>query len=1059
MRLLQRLGRPRDPVLSFRAMKYLTIACSLVLILALSLRAAPAAGSSSVEARLATQNTLFEEQFQHDLKSSPETATAYGDYRYNDRLDEASLAAIAADNAADRKFLAGIKAIPTTGFSPQDALSHEIFVRMLQQRIDDYGFKEFEMPLSQIAGPHLDLADLPLSVPFDTLKQYEDYIARLRQIPRVFTQTEEVLRAGMRDHLMPVRFLLEKVPEQCDGVVKANPFLLPLQQFPATISAADQERLSREMRRVVAAEVLPAYQAFGKFVATEYAPLGRTNLSIASLPGGEPRYMNEIRGYTTISTLSPDQIHQIGLNEIKRIENEMTVIARQQGFTGLAAYRDSLKTNPKYWPTSAQQILDVYRKYLAQMQLKLPELFGYLPGSPVTVEPIPEFQSAEGTHYQTGTPDGKRPGRISVATSDFANRSLTDDEAVAYHEGVPGHHMQLSVAQQMTGLPKFRQHVSNSGYIEGWALYAERLGKEVGFYQDPGSDYGRLRGEMLRAVRLVVDTGIHAKGWSREQVVEFMRQYSAGDEPLIQSETDRYISRPAQALAYTLGQLKFLELRERASKELGERFDIRAFHDEMLNGGVLPLDLLDARTNEWIREQKGTPDEIAFKSLYRELVEINTTRSVGSCTKAAEAMRAHLLAAGIAASDIDILAPADRPDDGALIAVLRGSDRAAKPILLLAHIDVVEANKSDWVRDPFRLTEEAGWYYGRGVSDDKSMAAIFTDNLMRYRQEGFRPRRDIKLALTCGEETPDIFNSVEWLIRTRPKVLEAAFALNEGAFGELDQNGRPVTLQIEAGEKVYQDYSLDVTDPGGHSARPTKSNPIVRLSGALARLGAHNFPVSLSPTTRAFFEAEASLASADIAADMRAVLKDPPDEAAAQRLWAISPTWNAMLRTTCVVTQISGGHARNALPQSAHANVNCRVLPGTPLADVRNDLVRVLADDSIQVAPSGNPGVLAPVPPLTPQIMGPVQRVAGKLWPGVVIVPAIWTGGTDGGFLNANGVPTYGLSGLFHDAEGPHHHGLNERIRVKSLLDGRRFLYEVVKLYANDTSSPKPAVH
>ncbi len=382
--------------------------------------------------------------------------------------------------------------------------------------------------------------------------------------------------------------------------------------------------------------------------------------------------------------------------------------------------------------------------------------------------------------------------------------------------------------------------------------------------------------------------------------------------------------------------------------------------------------------------------------------------------------------------------------------MLRGRVRGAKPILLLAHIDVVEANRSDWIRDPFKLTEEAGWYYGRGVSDDKAMAAIFTDSLIRYRREGLRPRRDIKLALTCGEETSDIFNSVECLLKTRPQVLDAAFALNEGALGELDQNGTPVVLEVQAGEKVYQDYSLDASDPGGHSARPTKNNPIVRLSAALARLGAYNFPVSLTKTTRAYFEAEAWLMPPDIAADMRSVLKDPPDEAAVERLWAINPSWNATLRTTCVVTQISGGHAVNALPQSAHANVNCRALPGLALADVQNELVRVLADPDITVAPSGEAGIQVPIPPLTPKIMDPIRQVAAAMWPGVAIVPIMWTGGTDGRYLNAKDVPTYGLSGLFHDAEGPHHHGLNERIRVKSLLDGRRFLYEVVKLYAND---------
>jgi uncharacterized protein (DUF885 family) len=283
----------------------------------------------------------------------------------------------------------------------------------------------------------------------------------------------------------------------------------------------------------------------------------------------------------------------------------MLALAHQQGFPDVASFDASLRKNPKYVPTSAEQILDEYRRYLAQMQAKLPQLFTYIPGSPVTVEAIPAFQSAMATHYMTGTPDGKRPGRVVVATSDFAHRILIDDEATAYHEGIPGHHMQLSVAQQMTGLPKFRQHSYNSGYIEGWALYAEQLGKEVGFYQDPGSDYGRLASDRFRAVRLVVDTGIHAKGWTREQVVDFFRKSGTIPEPEIQTETDRYIAWPGQALSYKLGQLKFRELRQRAQKELGTKFDIRTFHDEMLSGGVLPLDLLDARTESWIKAQEG----------------------------------------------------------------------------------------------------------------------------------------------------------------------------------------------------------------------------------------------------------------------------------------------------------------------------------------------------------------------------------------------------------------------------------------------------------------------
>ena len=565
---------------------------------------APPAPPQPLAVRLATQNALFEEQYQADLKAHPERATSYGDYRYNDQLDDVSLAAIAYNHATDESFIARLAAISTDGFGEQDKLSHDLMLRLLKQHAADYGFKEYEMPVNQMSGPHVALADVPLAVPLDSVKHYEDYIARLHQIPRVFAQTEAVMRAGLKDRLMPVQFLLEKVPVQCQGVIDADPFLLPLKKFPADMPPEDQQRLTQAITDTVMNEVLPAYQEFANFVTTEYAPHGRTELAVTSLPGGMARYRNNILSRTTLGNLTPDQIHKLGLKEIDRIEGEMLTIAKGLGFPDLATFRRSIEVNPKFKPTSADQILDDFRKYIAQMQPKLPELFTFIPGAPVTVEAIPDFQAAAATHYQTGTPDGKRPGRVSVATSNFANRTLIDDEATAYHEGIPGHHMQLSVAQTLSGMPHFRMHGGNSGYVEGWALYSEQLGKEIGFYQNPVSDYGRLSSELFRAVRLVVDTGIHAQGWSRDQVVDFFRKSGAVDEPTLQAETDRYIAWPAQALSYKLGQLKFRELRERAKTKLGPKFDIRTFHDEMLSGGVLPLDMLDARTNAWIAAQK-----------------------------------------------------------------------------------------------------------------------------------------------------------------------------------------------------------------------------------------------------------------------------------------------------------------------------------------------------------------------------------------------------------------------------------------------------------------------
>jgi acetylornithine deacetylase/succinyl-diaminopimelate desuccinylase-like protein len=444
--------------------------------------------------------------------------------------------------------------------------------------------------------------------------------------------------------------------------------------------------------------------------------------------------------------------------------------------------------------------------------------------------------------------------------------------------------------------------------------------------------------------------------------------------------------------------------------------------------------------------QAQSADETAFRALYKELIETNTTLSVGSCTAAEQKMAARLRAAGYTDADMKFYAPEDRPKDGALVVTLPGTDRKLKPILLLAHVDVVEAKREDWTRDPFTLIEEGGFFYARGASDDKAMAAVFTDSMIRYKQEGFKPRRGIKLALTCGEETPQGFNSVYWLMSTQPKVLDAAFALNEGAAGELDELGKPRVLQIQAGEKVYQDFTLETTNPGGHSSRPMPDNAIYELADGLTRLAAYRFPIALNDAARGYFQAQTRLVEPNIAADMQAVL-DHKDENAATRLWAINPAWFSMMRTTCVATMLSGGHARNALPQRAAANVNCRILPGVPPAEIQKTLADVIGG-KITITAEAEPGtgVGAP-PPLTDKVLGPVKKLAAEMWPGVAIVPTMSTGATDSRFLNGAGIPSYGLSGMFFDAEGSHMHGLNERIAVKSLMDGRQFLYRIIKLY------------
>jgi len=573
----------------------------LPLVLACCVAVPALTQTPDVATRVAAQNTLFEEYFQLGLKRSPTGATSFGDYRYNDQLADYSLAAIQRNHAENDDFLKRLNAISTDGMSDTDVTSHLLLVDRLKRGDTGYELKDYEMPINQQNGIHTGLADLALSMPFDSVKHYEDYIARLHQIPRVLSETTDVMRLGMKDGLMPPKLITEKLAGQCDGVVKANPFLLPTKKFPASFSDADKARLTQAINDAVNTDVFPAYKKFASFLRTEYAPKGREALSIESLPDGKRRYAEAVKQMTTLD-VTPAQVHALGLSEVKRITAEQTALAKKAGYKDLESFRAAINKDPKWTPTSEQQIVDDFRKYIAQMEPKLPQLFGTLPNSPVTVEPIPDFAAAEATHYNSGTPDGKRPGRVVVAVANPTTRTLNDDEAVAYHEGVPGHHLQISIAQQLKGLPKFRLRGGYSAFSEGWALYAEELGKEVGFYQDPGSDYGRLNSELFRAVRLVVDTGIHDLGWSREKVIAYMHENDVNDA-LAQTETDRYVAWPGQALAYKMGQLEIRKLRDKAKAKLGAKYDVKAFHDEVLSGGALPLTVLDARVSKWIDTQ------------------------------------------------------------------------------------------------------------------------------------------------------------------------------------------------------------------------------------------------------------------------------------------------------------------------------------------------------------------------------------------------------------------------------------------------------------------------
>jgi len=569
-----------------------------------------AAPAKDVATRVKALNDLLAEQWQWNLKESPEFATILGDYRYNDKWTDPTIAHVQQQKKDTAAFLARFKAIDTTGFGEQDRLNQQLMVRQLGDNIKATDLKLYEMPLDQFNGVHLALAQFVSAMPFDSTKHYEDYIARLNQVPGLLDQLTDVLKQGEKDKLMPPRFLLEKVVKQCEAIAEpageASAFGQPVAKFPDSVPEADRKRLHDAVIAVVDGKVRPAYRKLAEFVAKDYAPKGRTEPGMWALPNGDALYKFDVEQQTTTNK-SPAEIHELGLAEVKRIEGEQAKIAQQLGYKDLAAMREAIKTDPKVHATSRQQIVDLYKKYIAQMQPKLPELFGLLPKTNVEVLPVEEFREKEasGAQYNQGTPDGKRPGRVYVNTGDFANRLTLNIETTAYHEGVPGHHMQIAIAQTLPDLPPFRQQAGYTAYIEGWALYSERLGKEVGFYQDPLSYFGHLSDELLRADRLVLDTGVHYKHWTRQQMVDFFHEHSSQDEPSIQSETDRYIAYPGQALAYKLGQLKILELRERAKKELGDKFDIRHFHDEILDGGALPLDVLDARVNGWIEEQKG----------------------------------------------------------------------------------------------------------------------------------------------------------------------------------------------------------------------------------------------------------------------------------------------------------------------------------------------------------------------------------------------------------------------------------------------------------------------
>jgi uncharacterized protein (DUF885 family) len=562
--------------------------------------------AATIESRRADLNRLLADEWEYSLRTQPELATQVGDSRYNDQLSDFSDKAIADDLEHTRQSIARFEAIDVTGFPEQERLNRELMLRVLRENIDSAQFKDWEMPATQFGGIHLGYASLASDSPFRNLKDYQNYLARLHQIPRVLDQAMGHMRDGLRDHRMPPKFLLEKVTGQAqqiaDDPLDKSPFTEPLRKFPDSISEADRKQLREQIDSAVKNEVAPAYTKFAKFVRDDYAPNGRLDPGVWALPDGEARYRFAVRHQTT-TDFPPAQIHQMGLKSVAEIETDMLAIAKAQGFSDLKSFNAHIQQDPKLHAKTGQELFDLYTHYRDQMYTKLPELFGRLPKNKLDVVVMESFRAASAppADYSAGAGDGSRPGRINVNEYAPEKRLLLNVEAIAYHEGVPGHHLQFSIAQELTGLPPFRKFsLDLNAYTEGWAFYSERLGKEVGFYQDPYSEYGRLQNEMWRAVRWVVDTGVHSQHWTRQQMVDYFHDHTAMDDENINTEVDRYIAWPAQALSYKMGQMKILELRQLAQRKLGAKFDLREFHDAILDQGPLPLDLLEAKINAWI---------------------------------------------------------------------------------------------------------------------------------------------------------------------------------------------------------------------------------------------------------------------------------------------------------------------------------------------------------------------------------------------------------------------------------------------------------------------------
>ena len=560
----------------------------------------------------ATRNlhALFDEDWEWALKEFPTFATYLGDDRYNAYFTDLSLDAIARRQVRTRQSLERLLAINRKALSPADQLNYDLYSLDLENEIRGFAFHTEYMPVNQMGGIQIDLPTLPSLTKFRHVKDYEDYLARLNQIPRVIEQTTTLMRRGQELGWVAAQVPLRSVPEQLEAqlkfAVEDSPFYAPFTRFPDAVNGEDRERLTAAGHRAIVEQVMPAFEAFKTYFTEEYYPTANVEVGAWSLPGGEEYYQYQVQLMTTTDKM-PDEIHQLGLSEVKRIKVEMVGVIAESGFKGsFHEFIEFLRTDPQFYYTQPEDLLRGYRDICKRIDPELTKLFGHLPRMTYGVQPIPDYEAPASTtaYYRPPAADGSRPGIFYANTFNLKARPKYEMEALAINEAVPGHHLQIAIAQELEELPNFRKYGGYTAYVEGWGLYSESLGEELGLYQDPYSKFGQLTYEMWRAVRLVVDTGLHHKHWSRQQALDFFLDNTALTELNITSEVDRYIVWPGQALAYKIGQLKIRELRERATRELGEQFDIRAFHDMVLGRGAVPLGILEEGITAWIRATK-----------------------------------------------------------------------------------------------------------------------------------------------------------------------------------------------------------------------------------------------------------------------------------------------------------------------------------------------------------------------------------------------------------------------------------------------------------------------